>query len=83
MPDRADGVDNVPGFEVASRGYDRLAGGKTALPGDDGLALFQDGGTAGAMNGAIHAATPHQAGIGGIDDGIGRLAVMSPFTMDT
>jgi len=61
-----DGVNNVPGLEIAARGYDRLAGGATP----DFAALSHNGRSAGPVNGAVDPAPASQAAVGGIDQGI-------------
>ena len=42
--------------------------------------FLHDGGPAGAMNGAVDAASARQAAVGRVDDGIDVLGVMSPVT---
>lgn len=71
--DGTHGVDNIFCSEAASGGEDGLAGGETVDFGDDALALFEDGRTAGTMDGAIDAASAEEGRIGGVDDGFGGL----------
>lgn len=70
VPDRAYGVDDIFGGQVAAGGDDGFAGGAAALFGADRAAFFQDRGAAGTMDGAVYAAAAEQGAIGGIDDGI-------------
>src|SRR6185503_20006894 len=73
-PDRTHGVDHVAGGEEAGGGDDRLPLRQRTLALPDPLALLEDGGSATAVDGAVHAAPAHQARVGGVDDGVHRLS---------
>ena len=70
MPDGCDGVDDVPGVEVAGSGGDGLAGGALRVAGQ-GPRLTLDRGTSRTVDGPRYPTTGEQVGIGGVDDGIG------------
>lgn len=62
-------MNHIAGFQVSAGGDDGLTGG--ALP--DFSAFLHNGRSAGAVDGPVHAAASRQAGIGGVDDGLGFL----------
>lgn len=71
--DWADGVDDEFGGKASGAGDDGFARSQAADFGDDGFALGEDGRAAGAVDGAVDAAATEEPGVGGIDDGVGRL----------
>ena len=70
VPDRPYCVDDMFGRQIAAVGNNRPPGCQSPLPGHDLTALFQNSRPAGSVNGPVHAATPHKAGIGGVDDSV-------------
>ena len=70
-----DRVDDVFGWKAASRREDCFACGETAGLhfGYDAFAFFEDGGSSGAVDGAIDTASAEEGRVGGIDDGLGGL----------
>src|SRR4030043_856920 len=72
-PDGPDGMDNVLRFQVTAAGENGLPRWQPALPGDDLLALFENGRPAGTVNGTINTTSTHQAGTGCVDYGVSRL----------
>ena len=80
VPDGSDGVDDVLGLEISGGSDDSLAGGATALSGNDLSALFEDFGAAGTVDGAIDTASAHERAVGGVDNGIGIL--LGDITLD-
>lgn len=69
LPDGANGVNDVAGFEVTSGGDDGVADGATA----DFEAFFVNLRTAFGVDGAVGAVAFVQAPVGGGDDGVGVL----------
>jgi hypothetical protein len=69
MPYRPDGVDDMPGRQIAAAGNDCIPGGAPA----DLFTLLQYGGTAGTVNSPVYAPSAKQGGVGGVDDGINLL----------
>src|SRR5271165_83134 len=69
-PDGADGVDNVFRSETTTRSGNGFARRKASLTLDDRLAGFEDGGTSGAMDSSVYAASAHQRGVGRVNDGV-------------
>ena len=65
-PDRPDRVNDVPGLEPVAAGD--LGG--TGVAAAQRLALGQELGSGGAMDGAVDAAAAEQRPVGGIDDGV-------------
>jgi len=72
-PDGPHGVNDKSGSQMAAAGDNGLAGGTFSLLLPDSLALFENLGSAGAMDGSIDASTAQQAGVCRIDNGIGIL----------
>src|SRR5262249_25638100 len=70
---RSDRVDDVARPELSATGNHRSAGGAAPRPSDALLALLEDSGTSGAVNGAAAPASAHQAGVRGVDDRIDLL----------
>src|SRR5271165_610073 len=73
-PDGADGVDNVFRSETTTRSGNGFARRKASLTLDDRLAGFEDGGTSGAMDSSVYAASAHQRRVSGVDDGVTGFA---------
>ena len=69
-PHRAHRVDNIFRGETASGSSYSPARRQPALLPDDNLASFEDIGTSCAMDRAVHAASTHKRGVGGVHDGI-------------
>src|SRR5581483_2720734 len=69
LPDRADGVDDEPGGQVASGGGDGAAGRDVA----DASAPPFDGRAAGGVDRPADAAARGEMFVGGVDDGVDRL----------
>jgi hypothetical protein len=67
-------VYHVTGRETTAGGDDGLARRKPSLSLDDAPALLQYGWPSGAVYGAVHPAASHEAGVGGVHDGINLLA---------
>ena len=65
-PDRTDRMDDVPGLEAIAAGDLGGTGVATA----QGLALGQQLGAGGTMDGAVDAAAAEQRGVGSVDDGV-------------
>jgi len=68
---RAYGVDHVLRGEAPAGGEDSFACGKLADFSGNLFALFQDGGTAGTVNGTIDASATYEIRIGSVHDGVG------------
>ena len=66
----ADGMDHILGRKRARSADDGTAGWTAAGAGANFVQLAHDRGPAGAMDGAIHAPTPAQARIGGVNNGV-------------
>ena len=66
MPDGADGVDDVFCGEAIAFGDFGITGTAAA----EAFAFFEEVGACGAVDGSVHSATPEEAGVGGIDDGV-------------
>lgn len=64
--DGADGVDDMPGFEIAAGGDYGFACGAAA----DDAALGHNGGSSGAVNGPVNAGAAREPAVGGIDNGV-------------
>ena len=73
MPYWSNSMNNMLGFHIASSGNHGFAGGQASLTGDNLLAFCHYGRPSSPVYGAIHSAATHQAGVGGINNGIGRL----------
>lgn len=73
--DRADGVDYVPGWEIACTGDDRLARAQSSrkLTTTNDAALFEDTGATAAVDRAVNAASAEESAVGGVDDGVDLL----------
>jgi len=71
LPDGPDGMDDVFRRQLAAGGDDGFAGGAATLAVADGAAFFEDGRAAGAVDGAVDAATAEQRAVGRVDDGVG------------
>ena len=69
--DGADGVDDIFGRQTAGGGEDSFAGGEASDFRDEAFAVGEDGWAAGAVYGAIDAASAEKRGVGGVDDGLG------------
>jgi len=67
VPDRADGVDDVVDGEPAGAGDPGVAGGAPLEP----SAFLQERRAGGAVDGSVDPAAAQQAGVGGVDDGVG------------
>jgi hypothetical protein len=65
-PHRAYGVNNIPGGKFKTSGYSGLSGRASVKP----AAGVEQLRTGGPVYGAIHTATPQQAAVGCIDNGI-------------
>src|SRR6516162_8510203 len=72
---RPDGVDHEFCREGTGGGEDRFAGRQTVGKPFRAqlLALFENGSTAAAVDGAVHSAAAEQCGVGGVDDGVDSL----------
>jgi len=66
VPNRADGVDDMPRRQPMA-GRDFGVAGFAAM---EGSAFGQEFGAGGAVNRAIDATTAEQARVGGVDDGV-------------
>ena len=64
--DRADGVDDVPGAQLAAAGDLGVPGGAAA----EAAALREDRWAAGAVDGAVDTPAAEQRRVGGVDDRI-------------
>ena len=73
-PDGPHGVDDVAARKPTGRGENGFPGGKRTLLGADPPALFEDRGTARAMDGAVDAAAAQERRVRGVDDGVDVLA---------
>src|ERR1019366_7829594 len=73
--DRAYGVNYIFCGQSSTSGDDGFAGGESAglHSCHDALALLEDRGAACTVNRSIDAASAEQRGVGGVDDGLGRL----------
>ena len=69
VPDRADGVNDPPGWKFVALGDFGLAGGATA----ERAAFRQQFRPGGAMDGAVHAATTEQRRVGSIHNRLHAL----------
>ena len=73
FPNGANRVNHESCAQPSSAGLHRFAGRQVSVACHNLLAFFQDGGASGAMNGAIHSTSAHQAGICRVDDGVSGL----------
>ena len=72
-PDLTDRMDYVPGLEAIAAGDF----GETGVAAAQGLALGQQLGAGGTMDGAVDAAAAEQRGVGSVDDGVDVERLMS------
>src|SRR5271165_6455577 len=76
-PDGADSVNYVLRSETTTRSGNGFARRKASLTLDDRLAGFEDGGTSGAMDSSVYAASAHERGVGSVNDDVaGRASVI-------
>ena len=84
VPDRPYGVDHRFGRQIARKRNDRMAGRTFALLLPYGFAGFQQLRSCSPVDSPVHTASPHQGGIGRIDDDVdvhGRNITMNNFNL--
>ena len=72
-PHRADGVDHIPGTELASAGDDSFAGWTASPDPADFPACVNDVGAARPMDGPVNTAPAQKSGVGSVHNGINIL----------
>ena len=66
LPFGSNSVNDVPGGQIVPHGDFRLPGPAPA----QGPAFLEEGFPRGPVNAPVHAPSPQQRGVGGVDDGV-------------